>query len=121
MTDAFYINWPPGAKVRALANSVTRGERGDPFCEMRTVIGDEAGRPIYLFSTDSPLRSMTGEFEAMALYAGMGVGRVTDFVGAAERVRAIAAEGLLPARCECCPIECTNRTGVPSLPRTRNG
>ena len=92
LTDAFHINWPPGAKVRALANSVTRGERGDPLSETRTVIGDEAGRPIYLFSTDSPLRSMTGEFEAMALYAGTGVGRITDVVGAAERVRAIAAE-----------------------------
>lgn len=92
LTDAFHINWPPGAKARVLANSVTRGERGDPFAETRTVIGDEAGRPIYLFGTDSPLRSMTGEFEAMALYAGAGAGRITDIVGAAERVRAIAAE-----------------------------
>ena len=32
LTDAFHINWPRGAKVRVLANSVTRGERGDPFC-----------------------------------------------------------------------------------------
>jgi nitronate monooxygenase len=92
LTDVFHINWPRGAKVRVLANSVTRGERGDPFSSTRTVIGDEAGRPIYLFSTDSPLRSMTGAFEAMALYAGAGVGRLTALVGAAERVRAIAAE-----------------------------
>jgi nitronate monooxygenase len=99
LCDAFHINWPRGAKVRVLANSVTRGERGDPFDRGRTVIGDDAGRPIYLFSTDSPLRSMTGEFEAMALYAGAGVGRVTAIVGAAERVRGIAAEatGLLDA------------------------
>lgn len=92
LTDAFHINWPPGAKVRVLANSVTRGERGDPFSEVRTIIGDEAGRPIYQFSTDSPLRAMTGTFEAMALYAGIGVGRITQIVGAADRVRAIAAE-----------------------------
>jgi nitronate monooxygenase len=99
LTDAFHINWPRGATVRVLANSVTRGERGDPFGRGRTIIGDEAGRPIYLFSTDSPLRSMTGAFEAMALYAGAGVGRVTAIVQAAERVRAIAAEasGLLQA------------------------
>ena len=92
LTDIFHINWPRGAKVRVLASSVTRGERGDPFTEVRKVIGYEAGRPVYVFSTDSPLRSMTGDFEAMALYAGNGVGRVTAVVGAAERVRTIAAE-----------------------------
>ena len=31
LTDAFHLNWPRGAKVRVLANSVTRGKRGDPF------------------------------------------------------------------------------------------
>ena len=105
LTDAFHINWPRGAKVRVLANSVTRGERGDAFTDDRTVIGDEAGRPIYLFSTDSPLRSMTGAFESMALYAGAGVGRLTAIVGAAERVRAIAAEasGLLAANAAAAP------------------
>jgi nitronate monooxygenase len=92
LSDAFHINWPRGAKVRVLASGVTSGERGDPFTETRTVIGEEAGRPIYLFSTDSPLRAMTGTFEVMALYAGAGVGRITDIVGAAARVRAIAAE-----------------------------
>ncbi len=92
LTDAFHINWPRGAKTRVLANSVIRGERGDPFTEVRTVIGDEAGRPIYLFSTESPLRTMSGAFEAMALYAGTGVGRITNIVGAADRVRAIVIE-----------------------------
>ncbi|HET6608896.1 MAG TPA: DUF6306 domain-containing protein [Rhodopila sp.] len=94
LTDAFHINWPRGAKVRALANSATRGERGEPFSAVRTIIGDEEGRPIYLFSTDSPLRSMTGDFEAMALYAGKGVGRVGGVAAATERVRAIAAEAM---------------------------
>ena len=92
LTDVFHINWPRGAKVRVLANSVTRGERGNPFSEVRTIIGEEEGRPIYLFNTDSPLRSMTGEFEAMALYAGKGVGRINAILGASERVRAIVAE-----------------------------
>lgn len=102
LTDAFHINWPRGAKVRVLANSATRGERGDPFGRDRVKIGDDAGRPIYLFSTDSPLRSMTGDFEAMALYAGRGVGRITDILGAADRVRAIVARaaGLLDAHAE---------------------
>jgi nitronate monooxygenase len=40
------------------------------------LISDEEGRPIYLFCTGSPLRSMTRDFEAMAVYAGVGVGRI---------------------------------------------
>ena len=92
LTDAFHINWPRGARVRVLANSVTDGQRGDPFGTVKTVIGDEEGRPIYLFSTDSPLRSMTGDFEAMALYAGTGAGRIDTIVGAAERLHRIVAD-----------------------------
>lgn len=92
LTGVFHINWPSGAPVRVLSNSVTRGERGDPFSDTRKVIGDEEGRPIYLFSTDSPLRSMTGDFEAMALYAGQGVGRVRSIEPAAERISRIVRE-----------------------------
>ena len=92
LTDAFHINWPHGANVRVLTNSVTRGERGDPFGKRRTVIGDDEGRPIYLFSTDSPLRSMTGDFEAMALYAGAGVGRISAVQPAADKIHAIATQ-----------------------------
>jgi len=100
LTNAFHINWPIGARVRVLPNCVTRGERGDPFSETRTIIGEEEGRPIYLFSTDSPLRSMTGDLDAMALYAGQGVGRVTAVVTAGERLRTIVAEAtaILDAR-----------------------
>jgi nitronate monooxygenase len=92
LTCDFHINWPEGAKVRVLNNSVTRGERGDPNSDIREVIGDEEGRPIYLFSTDSPLRTMSGDLEAMALYAGGGVGRLHSIVGAEERVRSIISE-----------------------------
>jgi nitronate monooxygenase len=92
LSDAFHINWPRGAKVRVLANSVTRGERGDPSNKTQTVIGDDEGRPIYLFSTDSPLRSTTGDFEAMPLYAGTGVGRIGELQPAAARIRAIVAQ-----------------------------
>lgn len=94
LTEAFHINWPRGAKVRVLASAVTRGERGDPMAGNASpaVIGHDAGRPIYLFSTDSPLRSTTGDLEAMALYAGQGVGRVDAVIGAGERLRRIAAD-----------------------------
>ncbi len=91
-TDSFHINWPKGAAVRVLPNSVTRGEQGDPFCDRRHIIGEQKGRPIYLFSTDSPLRNMSGNFEAMALYAGEGAGLITAIPPAAERLKAIVSE-----------------------------
>jgi nitronate monooxygenase len=91
LTDIFHINWPIGAPVRVLQNSATRGERGDPF-GLSCIIGEEEGRPIYLFSTDSPLRSMTGDFEGMALYAGQGVDKIDAIVPAGERLKAIVNE-----------------------------
>lgn len=90
LTEIFHINWPPGAPVRVLSSAVTEG--GGREAGVRTVIGKEDGRPIYLFSTDSPLRSMTGDFESMALYAGTGVGGVTAIRPAAEIVRRIVTE-----------------------------
>jgi nitronate monooxygenase len=100
LTTDFHINWPKGAKVRVLNNSVTLGKRGDPQSGKREAIGEEEGRPIYLYSTDSPLRSMTGDFEAMALYAGEGVGRLQEIVSARERMRGIVEEAaaILAAR-----------------------
>lgn len=91
LTDIFHINWPIGAPVRVLRNSTTSGKKGDPFGPRR-IIGDEEGRPIYLFSTDSPSSVMTGDFEAMALYAGEGVDRITEIVPAGERVARIVDE-----------------------------
>lgn len=91
-TQAFHVNWPKGAYVRVLPNSVTEGQRGDPFSGKREAIGKEGARTIWLFSTDSPLKSMTGDFEAMALYAGEGAGAIDRIVPAGERLLAIAAE-----------------------------
>ena len=50
--------------VRTLTNSVTEAYRDDlwghgPDDFPREVIGHEDERPIYKFSTDSPLRNMT--------------------------------------------------------------
>ncbi|MBV9332294.1 MAG: nitronate monooxygenase [Alphaproteobacteria bacterium] len=92
LTDAFHVNWPKGAMVRVLPNSVTRGEHGDPFSGHRQVIGHEGARRIWLFSTDSPLKDMDGSFEAMALYAGEGVGAITDIVPAAQRITFLIEE-----------------------------
>lgn len=90
-TEAFHINWPASAPVRVLRNSVTRGDRGDPFSGHRSIIGHEGERPIYLFSTDSPLKNMTGDFEAMALYAGAGAEFIDSIPTAAERLNSIVA------------------------------
>ena len=91
-TDAFHVNWPHGAYVRVLPNSVTQGKHGDPFSSERKAIGTEHDRTIWLFSTDSPLKSMTGDFEAMALYAGEGIDKIDAIVPAAQRLNTIVTE-----------------------------
>lgn len=99
LTDTFHINWPPDAPVRVLRSDVTAGRRGPSYANERVVIGQEDGRPTYLFSTDSPLRSMTGDFGSMALYAGAGVGSIGEIMPAGMRLRNLMAEaeGLLAA------------------------
>ncbi len=101
LTQAFHVNWPRGANVRVLPNSVTRGECGDPFTAAKQVIGHEGARNIWLFSTDSPQKNMTGDFEKMALYAGTGSAEIGTVIPAGERIQAIVAEaeknaGFLP-------------------------
>ncbi|HLT17880.1 MAG TPA: DUF6306 domain-containing protein, partial [Thermomicrobiales bacterium] len=92
-TDVFHINWPRGAFVRVLDNSVTRGERGDPFDPGAAVeIAMEERRPIKLFSTDSPLQTTSGDLEAMPLYAGEGSARIREIAKAGDLVRAVAAQ-----------------------------
>jgi nitronate monooxygenase len=96
-SDVFAINWPPRSPVRTLANSITEAYRDDlrghgPDDFPREVIGHEGQRPIYKFSTDSPLRNMTGDFEAMAPFAGQVCGLIDDICPAGERLRRIVWE-----------------------------
>jgi nitronate monooxygenase len=96
-SDVFAINWPPRSPVRTLKNSVTEAYRDDlwghgPDDFPREVIGHEDQRPIYKFSTDSPLRNMTGDFEAMAPFAGQVCGLIEDICPAGERLRRIVWE-----------------------------
>lgn len=95
-TDAFAINWPPASPVRVIANSITdtlgvrlHGYRAGDF-EQQEVARDD-GRPLYRFSTDSPLRSTAGDLEALALYAGQVTGSIDDVVPAAVRVAQIVS------------------------------
>ncbi len=93
-TDVFAINWPPASPVRAIRNSVTRelgnnllGYRPDDL--PREVIAEEEGRPIYRFSTDSPLRTTTGDLEALPGFAGQVTGLITTIPSAADLVSAM--------------------------------
>ena len=70
-------HWAANAPVRVLRSAITATGAD---AEKPRVIGEEDGRPIQLFSTDSPLRSMTGDYASMALYAGTGVGAIKSIV-----------------------------------------
>ncbi|WP_345890831.1 nitronate monooxygenase [Devosia oryzisoli] len=95
LTGSFHINWPPNAPVRVLRSPLTATTASSAELQQ---IGEEEGRPIYRFSTDSPLKSMTGDFASMALYAGTGVGAIGSVVSAAERIAQILeqADRLMP-------------------------
>ncbi len=80
-TDAYAINWPPNAPVRVLRNGETDalGHRlfgHHPDRIEKVEIAEEEGRPIYLWSTDSPLRAMTGDLDRLAHFAGQSAGLV---------------------------------------------
>lgn len=96
-TDAFSINWPPNSPVRVLRNSVTDSlgdnlvghDPDDLWCEQ---VATDDGRPIYRYSTDSPLRSTVGDIEELALFGGQCCGLVTTLVPAARRIADIMHE-----------------------------
>ncbi|WDR02075.1 nitronate monooxygenase [Devosia algicola] len=86
LTTQFHINWPAHAAVRVLKSALESAALGDREASGNNVIGAEGDRAIYRFSTDSPLRNMSGHFGEMALYAGTGVGAIGDIPTAQERV-----------------------------------
>lgn len=95
-TDAFALNWPPDSPVRVIANRLTDelgqfllGHRPEDI--PREAIADEDGRPIYKFSTDSPLRTTTGNLECLALFAGQIAGAIETIPSAGARVGEIVS------------------------------
>ncbi|HVL20001.1 MAG TPA: nitronate monooxygenase [Amaricoccus sp.] len=97
LTDVFVLNWPAHAAVRVIANSVTEAlgfarTGHDPERLPREVIAREGDRPILRYSTDSPLRTTSGDLEAMALFAGQGAGAIDDIPPAGERLDRLLAE-----------------------------
>ncbi|WP_207310476.1 NAD(P)H-dependent flavin oxidoreductase [Rubripirellula amarantea] len=98
-TDAFTINWPPHSPVRVLKSEATQGIESEPFghgerIEPREQIAEEEGRPVYFRSTDSPLKSMTGELHKLAMYAGQVTGQVKDVATASDVVDRIVSEAV---------------------------
>lgn len=96
-TDIYALNWPPNTPVRVLRNSVIAalgpnliGHRPDLM--PREVIANEDGRPLPRYSTDSPLRTTTGDLEAMALYAGHSTSLIDTLPSAAGRIDSIMEE-----------------------------
>ena len=92
--DAFAINWPPNSPVRVIANSLTDelGQRllgNDQEDIFREAIAEDNGRPIFRYSTDSPLRTTTGDLESLALFAGQVAGEIETIPSAGARVSAI--------------------------------
>lgn len=98
-TDLFAINWPPHSPVRVLSNSLT-AQAGNllighhPDRLPREVIATDEGRPIYRFSTDSPLQSTVGHLEEMALFAGESAALVNKECSAAEAIERLLNEAL---------------------------
>ncbi|RNF34737.1 NAD(P)H-dependent flavin oxidoreductase [Paracoccus methylarcula] len=95
LTDAFVLNWPKGAAVRVIGNSVTEALEGryfghDPATLPRETIAWDEDQPRLRFSTDSPLRTTTGDLEAMALFAGEGAGGINEITPAGSRLREMA-------------------------------
>lgn len=96
-TDIYALNWPPNTPVRVIRNSVIEGLGPNlmghrPDLLPREVIATEDGRPLLRYSTDSPLRTTTGNLEAMAIYAGQSVSLIDTLPTAAGRVTAIMEE-----------------------------
>jgi nitronate monooxygenase len=99
-TTVFDVGWPD-APLRSLRNQTWEAwhAAGEPLPGTRPGEGEivatgEDGRPIERYSNDSPVAGATGDIEAMALYAGQGVGLAQRRQPAAEIVREVAADAV---------------------------
>jgi len=97
-SSLFDVGWE-AAPHRTLRNSTVRAweEAGRPESGSRPGEGEAVahgadGRPIVRYAVSDPEPEATGELEAMALYAGQGVGLVREVLPAAEIVRTMVEE-----------------------------
>ncbi len=97
LTDLFSLNWPPGAPVRVIRSALTDAIGGTLFGHHPEelppeVIAEDDGRSILRYSTNSPLRTTSGDLDAMPAFAGHSASLIDDLPSAAERISAIMSE-----------------------------
>jgi nitronate monooxygenase len=95
LTEAFAVGWPD-APHRVLRSALKAAEAFEGGV-VGTLGAGGRSAPLPRLSARTPSREVTGSVEAMALYAGQGVGQVTDVRPAAQVVAELArgAERLL--------------------------
>jgi nitronate monooxygenase len=95
LTTAFAIGWPD-APHRVLASALAAVETFEGETVGALSVDGET-HPLPRFAARTPSRDVSGTIAAMPLYAGQGVGDVTEMVGAAEIVEELVsgAEELL--------------------------
>jgi NAD(P)H-dependent flavin oxidoreductase YrpB (nitropropane dioxygenase family) len=98
LTICFDGGWP-NAPHRVLRNrTFTQWEAaGSPRPGRRPGEGDLLGPDVVRYDDTAPRDGMTGEIEEMCLYAGMGVGRITDVPSAGELVVRLQRSLAVPA------------------------
>ena len=72
-------------------NGHSKDARPDLHQMVLGVVIDEDGRPIYKFSTDSPLKTTKGNLECLALFAGQIAGAIETIPSAGGRVGEIVS------------------------------
>jgi nitronate monooxygenase len=95
LTTRFSIGWPD-APHRVLVSALAAADAFDGEI-VGALTFDGESQPLPRFAARTPSREVTGTVAAMALYAGQGVGQVTEITHAADVVAELAdgAERLL--------------------------
>jgi nitronate monooxygenase len=87
LTEAFGVGWP-NAPHRVLRSALQAAEAFQG--EVGVLHAGPRSEPLPRLSARTPSREVTGTVAAMALYAGQGVGEVTQVTPAAQVVAELA-------------------------------
>jgi NAD(P)H-dependent flavin oxidoreductase YrpB (nitropropane dioxygenase family) len=96
-SELFDVGWPE-APARVLRNTTVRDweAAGAPKRGRRPGEGDTVAwlgaQPCQRYGTAAPIAGMTGDVEALAMYAGQSAGLITDVQPAAEIIRRLTEQ-----------------------------